>query len=418
MYTGPTITTDGLVLYLDAANERSYRGEPTVNIIPYTDYSDKTYNYAYSANAWGGDAATIYYYSSGGYNNMPYKKHVKTVVGTGGTYLDDHRWFTIENNKTYAVSCWMKSNQIVTPVTSAYNLTLNRQSDNACRTCYPTAFNLTPEWQRIVWIYNSGSDHYGTDYQVRSLVYDDVSLPLEIYFCGMQVEEQPYVTPFVNGTRGATVSTGGGFFDLSKTGNNGDLSLIAFDSDNLGSITLDGTQYVSCGTDSSLNLTTTGTLSVWMKVTDWAGSNDYWGALWIGGSAGFDTNGYTIWAYSDEPSPGVATLYGTIANRTPVEHWQTSRAFGLSTTLGSSIHNYVLTWNSTTVYIYLDGEYVSQSAYAYGAGDTTGKTFYLGRNELARQMIGNIYNASVYDRLLSADEVEQNFNALRARYSL
>jgi hypothetical protein len=43
---------------------------------------------------------------------------------------------------------------------------------------------------------------------------------------------------------------------------------------------------------------------------------------------------------------------------------------------------------------------------------------YIGRGTVDECFGGNISNVSVYNRLLSADEVAQNFNALRGRYGI
>lgn len=41
---GPNVVKDCLTLYLDTPNERSYKGEPTVNVVPYPNFSPGRYN--------------------------------------------------------------------------------------------------------------------------------------------------------------------------------------------------------------------------------------------------------------------------------------------------------------------------------------------------------------------------------------
>lgn len=188
--------------------------EPTTNIAPYTDYSNRTYNNDYTASSWGGDLATITYYQNGGYDNLPYKKMIKTTGGTGGSFLDDNIPITITNNTTYTISVYMKASTNVT--LDPYCLCINRIADNAYRTA-AVNFYLTTTWQRYSWTYTSGSDHAGT-YQSRHIIYIDNDLPIEIYWCGFQIEQKDHVTPFVNGTRTAKV------YDKSGYNNNAELT--------------------------------------------------------------------------------------------------------------------------------------------------------------------------------------------------
>jgi len=171
-------------------------GEWTENLAPFTDYSNRTYEQGYTAGSWGGDVATIYYYENGGYNNLPYKKMIKSIGGTRGSYLFDNQYITIEDNKTYTISAWMKASR--NQIFNGHLLNINRASDNAYR--LGGDISLSTEWERYSWVYNSGTGHAG-EYQTRHIIYIDDDLPLEIYWSGFQVEEKAYITPFISGTR-------------------------------------------------------------------------------------------------------------------------------------------------------------------------------------------------------------------------
>jgi hypothetical protein len=207
--------------------------------------------------------------------------------------------------------------------------------------------------------------------------------------------------------------------DLSKNGNNGTLTNgPTFNSNNGGNINFDGSDdFVTCGTNSSTMLTTTGTLSVWAKINDYT-NIQYWGLAGRGASSGFDTNGYTIWFYSGYPLGTVGTMYADISNRSPIERTHSGLAFGTSTTLGTSIHNYTMAWDLTGLSIYLDGVFINSTSYVYGAGDTTTIPFYIGRGPSSRYSNATVYNTLLYNRRLSTTEVLQNHNALKGRYNL
>lgn len=214
---GPNIFTDNLILNYDSSNSKCFRGEQTYNIAPNTDYSDKSFGVKYIANSWGGDSAHVYYYQNGGFNNLPYKVMVKVSGGTGGSYIDEHKYFEIKDNTTYTISCYMKSSIPVT--VNQYALCINRNVDNKYRV--GNDINLTTEWKRYYWVYNSLSGHSGTTYQGRHIIYLDNDLPISVYWCGFQVEEGDYPTPYTSSSRGNNVSSGGGLLDLSKLKNNG-----------------------------------------------------------------------------------------------------------------------------------------------------------------------------------------------------
>lgn len=154
------------------------------NLAPYSDYSNRNYNQMYDIGGWGGDDAEAYYYSSGGYNNLPYKKIIKTNGGTGGSYINDNAYFAIQDNKTYIISAYMKANRDEN--LNAHVLNINREADNAYRTS--GSYNLSTNWQKYSWVYNSSIGHSG-QYHSRHIIYVDNDLPFETYWSGFKVED-------------------------------------------------------------------------------------------------------------------------------------------------------------------------------------------------------------------------------------
>ena len=215
--------------------------------------------------------------------------------------------------------------------------------------------------------------------------------------------------------------TGTTWTDLSGNGNNGILTNgPIYSSNNGGGIVFDGVDdFVNCGTGSTLNLSTSGSLSVWASISNYSGSSNYWAIAGKGAKDGFDTNGYTIWFYTGYVpiGTGSGSVYGHIANRTPVEHLTDGCYFGSDTVLGNTIHNYVLTWDSTTVSTYLDGVLIQATPYSYGAGDTTSVPFKIGSGPNDRYMNGSVYQVAVYNRTITTTELIQNYKFLRDRFS-
>ena len=186
----------GLVLHYDFEDEEI---EPTINLgNTSATYSNQTEGTAYGATAWGGDAGTITYYKSGGYNNYPYKVYHKTAKGTGGIYRKTADDIVIEAGKTYTMSIYIKASTDIDNA-SAYSFNINRGSDNNYIN-YGASFNITTEWKRLVKTFTATKSQAGS-YGEMSIIYDDTTTDYYVYYSGFQIEEKDHVTPYINGTR-------------------------------------------------------------------------------------------------------------------------------------------------------------------------------------------------------------------------
>ena len=195
--------------------------------------------------------------------------------------------------------------------------------------------------------------------------------------------------------------------DLSGNGNNG--SLIngpTFSAANLGSIVFDGTNdYVDMGSSTYCNLINI-SVSVWVRVTSASGF-----LL----SRYFNTTSYNgFYMYYDVPSTkfsvdgresSAAYLSRPTTNTYPLNNW------------------YNVTWTkSANVWsIYINGSLDVSSALGNGTTPFSNNTMWLGGyNEGGAQYYSsvNLSNVFIYNRVLSANEVLQNYNAARARFGL
>ena len=97
--------------------------EPTTNLGGTSvNYTNQTYGTAYTASAWGGDAGTVTYYSSGGYAGGPYKVYHKTATGTGGIYRKTANNITIVSGHTYTMSVYVKASRNFTDSPYSFNI--------------------------------------------------------------------------------------------------------------------------------------------------------------------------------------------------------------------------------------------------------------------------------------------------------
>jgi hypothetical protein len=176
-------------------------------------------------------------------------------------------------------------------------------------------------------------------------------------------------------------------------GNNGTLTNgPTFDSGNGGSIVFDGVNdYVDCGTISNLNNVSSFSFSLWFKSTQ--------NSQYIGIFGEITSPRYTLELHS-----GV------------MRWWVNSSTKDTSNTYNDgNWHNFVVTQTGTSYIGYADGVEVintTQNSITLGVTD-----FYIGSwGNLNYTYNGNISNLSIYNKVLSASEVLQNYNALKNRF--
>ena len=192
-------------------------------------------------------------------------------------------------------------------------------------------------------------------------------------------------------------TTGTTWTDLSGSGNNGTLTNgPTFDSGNGGSILFDGTNDYVSGSLSSIN---TWTMSIWYLSKNISGALVYYpfsclASTGLGFGGTFDVNTQNRWFFFDG-----ANIFSNSNTSVVINTW----------------YNLVVTKTSTSYNLYTNGN-LSIS----GTGLDLSYTLYnLGsRADGVWYVNGNIAQASIYNRVLSATEVTQNFNAVKSRFGL
>jgi hypothetical protein len=204
--------------------------------------------------------------------------------------------------------------------------------------------------------------------------------------------------------------------DLSGNGNNGTLTNgPTYSSTNGGSLSFDGTDdYVSIPYTSTLAPTSQITFSAWAFLSDWNISGDrrilsktQSGGYQIGlNEPTFMTDGFLG-----------ALVYAGGAYRIV----KVSRS-----TISSGWHNLSFTFDGRYFIMYIDGSNVN--TYDHGSNITisysTNNHFLVGAEPGAGTAVdgaywnGSISQVQVYNRALSAAEIQQNFNALRGRFGI
>ena len=411
----PKIVTNGLVVCLDPVNSKSFRGGPTTNLT--RNHSNFTgSNYASSDE---------YIYLSGNLNKT-YVSNVDTPVGQGATrisidgnygyhYLS--RWGEGGTGDHY-LSCYVKP--LVSGITNLSIAYVNAGSQNKS-----TNFNLDtneitfgsniltqsafiedvkgwPGWKRMGakiegyaggWVgsigYNSLVQFQGTDGDkpllITGVLYETGSFT---HFIGAQE------------SRGTTVATGGGWADISANSNHGELVNGVIYGRESGSLVFDGSNdHISNSTLSSMSEYT---ISMWIN-RDGTQSENYPGLVAFGTySPGF---------YLEFNSNGYVSYY---RNGISVQ-----TLFSKSDIAISTWYNIVFKKSGSTITSYLNA--AEKGSITDTISTATGFGFNGDKNSTPTWTThwgGEMANAMIYSRALTADEIKQNFEALRGRFNL
>ena len=191
--------------------------------------------------------------------------------------------------------------------------------------------------------------------------------------------------------------------DLSGNGNNGTLlNGVGYSASNGGSLTFDGVNdFVNCG---SINFTggTSITVEVWVKPN--SSQNTYADILDYnhGAGAGF-----------------VIQQDGNALNQYYFAYWNGS-SFDITPTItlnSNSFTHLVFVKSGTSTIGYLNSvntiQYTGNSSL-----NASGYVLHIGRfvAGAGREFNGNISQVQIYNRALTATEIQQNYNALKGRY--
>jgi hypothetical protein len=188
--------------------------------------------------------------------------------------------------------------------------------------------------------------------------------------------------------------TGNTWYDLSGAGRDMVLTNTSYSSANGGSIAYTGTGAFSNGTTGLATGNPAQTVELWIKSTAWPAVNA-WPVLIGQNSAGgehiIQGNGY--YYMGEYGGNSVAAYIG-------LDEW---RQIVLTGSGAGSIAGYNNTGGLTAV---------------AGTFALTSSTIMMGYNQANQWFIGNVAIVRIYNRVLSADEVTQNFNAVCNRYSM
>jgi hypothetical protein len=389
---GLNIITDGLVWGYDTGygvadkntSTRFYQGKPTTNLINFAN-SDLNNWTSYSN---GNDGAFTTEFGTLGMK-------INNRTSWNGMYAA----FNVGTTGTYTYSAWFRyrggasNNNGAAVYVSSYG-----GSDTATT----LDKSIIGEWQRVsktVNVTSTSTMFYLISYGGSQANGDssswDVTMP--------QIEKQNDHTPFVNGSRSNTTS----LIDLRRTT---DVSLANVSFDSNGQPTFDGT-------NDEIQLPA----SSWNKVADVTVE----AVVKING-APIDGNGYHVVVQKDGAYSGGA-VYGIRISDSSVPYGTFSTGNTSSTTHVNTVTGNTMTSNKYyhLVYtrkpgesiFYQNGTPTQTSTSNSGTIYNNTSTVTIGQGD-GRQLYGDIPVVKIHDRVLTASEIKQNYNAYKNRFNL
>lgn len=429
----PTIVSDGLVMYFDPANSRSSAGsgntiyDLTGNSNTCTFSATPTYDVACKGNIILAGYGTVAHTSTlWGSNQFTLSIWAKRTSGTSGIMISkdtnyiDHQY----NGKTlasfYATTAYSPRQYLISGIstsinnewrhyTSTYDGTVGNLYENGeliGSTNMSIVLNNTTDPLNIGRWNGGGYDFNGKlgtmmTYN-RALSAQEVKQNYDAtksrYIFSPNIVKDGLVLYYDMSDYRSAPFTGTSIYDLSGFGNTGTLTNgPTFSSLNDGSLVLDGSNdYVLVNNAANILSKTEYTKIAYFYVTSFSTSNN----IISGGFSGQ----HAFW------------LFGS--NRLYAGHngaW--NQVTGATTLSLNTWYFGAVTYSSTTGWkLYLNG--VEDGTNANTTTFTGNQEISIGSYSTGNNFTGRIGSAFIYNRVLSATEIQQNYNATKGRFGL
>ena len=369
---GPSLVKDGLVFSYDMnpivngkPTSKSWQGKPTTNLYSDGDYSTKSFHPVRSG-PWSFPT---------GVTDPNGNQAIR--IDQDGTTSYHGRDITVTVGETYTSSGWIYAS----PNSNTTSLRIVGEQGFA-----PDAYyDLT---KKGTWQYVTATGT-ATTTNARILAYQVSNMTTGYCLFGSLQFEQGYGSPFVNGTRSNTQALLDWTGNYTLTASSG----VIYNDDGTFSFTSTAnTSHYTVNSQNIISGTDPFTIEAWTNKTNTYGA--------IFGNYG---SGYTsgVWF-------ATAGLY--ISGSVYHSNHATTMA---------GVHHSVATRDANgNVKLYRDGVLVNSGTLTSSIPSNI--NFRIGNdvNSGGEALAGNIYSVKVYNKVLTAEEVAQNFQALRGRYGI
>jgi hypothetical protein len=199
------------------------------------------------------------------------------------------------------------------------------------------------------------------------------------------------------------VGSGTTWTNLVSGGSNGTIANGSYSSGNSGAIVFNGSNTYTSLPANSVNSNSDMTVSFWLNASTFATTNTI--------LSGIDNQGYFQLRFRDTAVTLTKCWIAELGSF-PAFTFATNRIYNVTITLTKGSPNDVGR-------IYVNGVAVAGSlTYATQSFSVSQPALGINYSYSPEPFSGNIYNFMSYNRVLSATEIQQNFNALRARFGI
>ena len=393
LHHNPRIVTDGLVLAYDMDNvAKSFKGKPTENLAS-SNFFDGNVNFTTDETIQ--DTLPTGKTGDVRYLNADYVVDPNRTVSIGS--------YTLTAGNTYTLSFYVKNINCTGFGGNLYSPTLTTSIGSIT---YPAVF--TDRWTRVTKTFTIPTDTVsaGGNVVMSPQVFRDGGNGF-FKLSMLQLEEDSFATPFVNGTRSNTQA----LLDMSKSKNTITATSLTYNSDGTFRLNSSNPDYLDLGSDKTIKTSGGWTVETWVKYDTVPGGYDNVNSP--GNFIGSDSVSYNSWYWS--------VLNGKLAlwNISPGT-WK----YGSTTLQANTWYNAVLVSDpsGTSYQMYLNGvaEGGNHTTYSWNPSYSGLRVRYIGRGNASnsRRLNGMVPVTKIYDKALSAAEIKQNFNATRGRFGI
>lgn len=371
-FSGPEILNDGLVFCYDQGNtDKSWKGAPTTNL---AKNASNVIDWSVSGLTQSVTRSTIV-------ANEVYR--ITSTTGTGTSFRIRFDNATLVNGSAYTVSYKYKI------ISGGTQFIANDWCDTSItRTTTALANNTFYETA------TGTRATYDSTYRFLDLEMSNNTV-VEIY--DLQLEERTFATPYSS----TQIRTNAQAL-LDLTGRN-TITATSLTYASNGSFSFSGADSITLPNNSNYDFSSEQTIEIWLRPTENDGTrrNPYNQAY----------GGFGTWTH--EPSGAFNYYYGDsgINNQPYIGH---TSSFTVSQ---NEIACVCTTRNTSESWWYKNGVIDTLYIHSYANLTATTADILIGTG-YAGGYIGDIYAVKIYNRALSAAEVQQNFNAIRGRYGI
>lgn len=432
-------------------DEVTYNPTATVikNMLTYTDSMT-------SANGWSIGSNTTFVSSATAPDGTNTANRYAGNGSGGNEYVAKQA--TYEANTIYTASAWARLASGTTPTSGAILTISYHNGTGQTRAVVTYNGNLTSEWKRFSVSYtnvNAGTytaffiadqnntaqvDVWGSQVELGSVATEYQGILLNTLsktpptkresrsgsifvkkefdeWTGAPVIDTSTVLWVDAGQESSYPGTGNTWTDLSTTGLNGTLTNSpTFNTLGYINYANNSTQGTSFSNSSAIHFLGTApyTLDVWVRINNYPPVSSWKRIVQREGNAGIGRDGYNFWVNGAANGTDVefATERFVAGSQAYV-----SKILPFSTT-GSAWNHWVITYTGSQIRLYRNGVLEGGPSAATTSITNATTTLAVGNIGGGNAIGGDISSVKIYNRALSADEVLQNFNALRRRYGI